>query len=127
MFYENKMNQLSCISKYIFNIPMWYNSDIKIGGQTVLLNVVFEWWYNNWRFFEWKLNYIVKTRFCWKVPPPFIPPMQYNSNICAISKYMSFLSVDRSSLIKRDYSPFLPFYFDSILLKDKVTKSVFDV
>ena len=50
--------------------------------------------------------------------------MQYNSIISAISKYMSFLSIDRSSLI-RDCSPFMPYYFESILLKDKITKYIY--
>ena len=42
-----------------------------------------------------------------------IPPMQYNSIISAISKYMSSLSIDRSSL-NRDYSPFMLDHFVSI-------------
>ena len=53
-----------------------------------------------------------------------IPPMQYNSIISAISKCVSFLSIDRSSL-NRDYSPFMPYYFESILLEDKITKYIY--
>ena len=49
-----------------------------------------------------------------------ILPMQYKSIISAISKYMSFLSIDRSSL-NRDCSLFMTYYFESILLKDKIT------
>ena len=52
-----------------------------------------------------------------------ISPMQYNSIINAVSKNMSFLCIDRSSL-NRHCSPFMPHSFESILLKDKITKYI---
>ena len=50
--------------------------------------------------------------------------MQYYSILNTILKYMSFLSIDRPSL-NRDCSPFMPYYFESILLKDKITKYIY--
>ena len=53
-----------------------------------------------------------------------IPPMHFNSILSAILKHMSFLSIVRPSL-NREYSPFMPYYFESILLKDMITKYIY--
>lgn len=50
--------------------------------------------------------------------------MLYNSVICAISKYLSYLSIDKSTL-KRDCTTFMPFYYESIFFKEKVTKHIY--
>ena len=62
------MNQMLYNTKYIFNIPVWYNYGIKIGGkhefiETLYLNGVTTIGY----FLNEKRNYTVKKRFYGKV------------------------------------------------------------
>ena len=63
-----KMNQRLCNTKYIFNIPVWYNSGITIEGKHVFIETL----YLNGvttigDFLKWKWNYTVKKRFYGKV------------------------------------------------------------
>ena len=118
------MNQRLCNTKQIFNIPVWYNSGIKIGGKRVFIEAL----YLNGAitigdFLNKNGIILLRKDFMERFHLSHIPPMQYNSIISAIIKYMSSLSIDRSSL-NRDYSPFMPYYFESILLKDKITKYI---
>ena len=120
MCFMKKMNQRLCYTKHILNIPAWYNSGIKIGGKYVFNETLY---LNGVTTIGDCLNEngIILSRkdFMERFHLSRIPPMQYNSIISAISKYMSFLSIDRSSL-NRDCCLFMPYYFEPILLKDRV-------
>ena len=90
VFYE-KMNQRLCNTKYVFNIPVWYNSGIKIGGKHVFIETLY---LNGVTTIEDLLNEygIIRSRkdFMERCHLSHIPPMQYSGIISAISKYMSF-------------------------------------
>ena len=86
-----KMNQRLCNIKQIFNIPVWYNSGIKIGGKHVFIETLY---LNGVTAIGDFLNEngIILSRkdFIERFHLSHISPMQYNSIISAISKYMSF-------------------------------------
>ena len=124
-FMKKKMNQKLCNTKYIFIIPVWYTFGIKIGGKHFLIEILYLNRVTTCGDFLNKNGIILSRKdFMERFHLSHIPPMQYNSIISAISKYMSFLSIDRSSL-NRDCSPFMPYYFESLLLKDKITKYIY--
>ena len=115
MCFMKKMNQRLCNTKYIFNIPVWYNSGITIEGKHVFIETLYLNGVTTIGDFL-NGNGIVLSRkdFMERFHLSHIPPMQFKSIISAISKDMSFLSIDtcRSSL-NRDCSPFMPYYFES--------------
>lgn len=57
-------------------------------------------------------NILSRIDFTERLHFPYIPPMLYNSVICAISKYLTSLSIDKSTL-KRDCTTFMPLYYES--------------
>ena len=125
MCFMKKMNQRLCNTKRIFNIPVWYNSGIKIGGKHVFIETLYSNGVTTFGDFL-NENRIILSRkdFMQRFHLFHIPSMQYNSIISEISKYMSFFSINRSSL-NRDCNPFMSYYFESILLKDKITKYIY--
>ena len=90
---------------------MRYHSGIQIGGKHVFID---GWYLNGVAILEtflMKMELNFQDKILLEGSTFLSPPMQYIGIKCN-SKYMSLLSVDRSSL-KRDYSPFMPFYFET--------------
>lgn len=50
--------------------------------------------------------------------------MLYHNVIFAISKYLTYLFIDKSTL-NRDFTTLMPFYHESMFLKENVTKHIY--
>lgn len=122
--YTKKTIKSSLNTKNVFNIPVWYNSNIKIACKYVFIK---DWYVKGVKiigdFLNENGNILSRIDFTERFHFSYIPPMLYNSLICAISKYLTYLSIDKSTL-KRDCTTFMPFYYESIFLKEKVTKHI---
>ena len=115
-----KLNHRLCNTKHIFNIPVWYNTGIKIGEKHVFIETLYSNGVTTFGDFLNENGIILSRKdFMQRFHLFHIPPMRYNSIISANSTYMSFLSIDRSSL-NRDCNPFMSINFEFILLKDKI-------
>lgn len=123
--YTKKTIKSSLNTKNVFNIPVWYNSNIKIACKYVFIK---DWYVKGVKiigdFLNENGNILSRIDFTERFHFSYIPPMLYNSLICAISKYLTYLSIDKSTL-KRDCTTFMPFYYESIFLKEKVTKHIY--
>ena len=96
------------------SIPVWYNSNIKIGNESVF----FKSWYD--KGVKVVQDFLVEDGhfLCYDVFQQMYNLndfciMKYNSVTSAISKYLKLLSIDKTS-IRRLPSPCLPIYFEPI-------------
>lgn len=116
----------------IFNIPVWYNSNLK---KKLYQRLVYEGGENYWRLSKiWYIkgvkifgdclnengNLLSRINFTERFHFLYTPPKLYNSAICALSINLTYLSIDKSSL-KRDSLHLCYFIF---FLKEKVTKYI---
>ena len=91
--FMKKMNKRLWNTKYIFNIPVWNNSGIKIRGKHVFIENFFLNGFTSFGdFFFFNENGIILSRkdFMERFHLPHIPPKQYKSFMSAIRKYTSF-------------------------------------
>lgn len=106
------MIKSSSNTKNVFNIHVWYNSNIKI--KYVFLK---DWYKKGVKiigdFLNENLNVLSRINFTEKFHFSYKPPMLYNSVVSAISKYFTYLSIDKSTL-KRDCTAFMPIYYESV-------------
>ena len=80
--FMKKMNQRLCNTKRIFNIPVWYNYGIKIGGRHVFIETLYLNGITTIGDFLNEIELHCIERFYLS----HMAPMQYNSIISAISK-----------------------------------------
>lgn len=110
--YTKKMIKSSLNTKSVFNIPVWNNPNIKIACKYVFIK---DWYMKGVKiigdFLNENGNILSRIDFTERFHFSYIPPVLYNSVICAISKYLTYLSIDTSTL-KRHCTTFMPFYYE---------------
>ena len=109
-----------------YSIPVWYNSNIKIGNKVVF----FKSWYDKGvkvvqDFLDEDGHFLCYDVFQQLYNLDDFCIMKYNSVTSAISKYLKLLSIDKTS-IRRLPSPCLPIYFEPILIVEKCTKIIYN-
>ena len=114
------------VKNFFCSIPVWYNSNIKVSEKSVFFK---EWYQNGVKnigdFMSNDCVFLSKEVFQQTFNIPYVCVMKYNSMICAISKYLKLMSVDKTNTIK-ECSPYLPFYYVNILLNEKCTKPIYN-
>ena len=110
------------------NIPIWFNSNIKIDKK----DVFFKTWYQKGvktigDFLSADGSCLSKNVFQQNFNLQHVCTMQYNSIISAISRYLKCISVDRSTFTKGLLPTCsLPYYFENIVPNEKCTKIIYN-
>lgn len=101
-----------------FSMPVWYNTNICVGNKTIYVKL---WYEHGVKIVSDFLNndgtFLSQHDFEKQFSLTNICTMQFNSVISAISKFLKTMSVNRSD-VSKDFSPFIPFYFEYILLNE---------
>ena len=69
----------------------------------------------------------IKKNFQQDFNLPYVCALQYNSIISVISKYLKYLAVDRTTLMKGSLpTSSLPYHFETMIQNEKCTKLIYD-
>ncbi|XP_055995578.1 uncharacterized protein LOC130046786 [Ostrea edulis] len=109
------------------SIPVWQNTNMCVGNKDIYVKT----WYQHGvkiigDFLDEDGNFLLLQDFSQKFRLANVCTMQYNSITSTISKFLKTLSVKRSD-VKKNCTPFIPFYFEFILLNDKCSKVLYDM
>lgn len=122
---KNTENEMYAKNNFL-NVPVWFNSNIRINNNSVF----YKKWYQNGvknvgDFLSNEGNFLTKNMFQQKFNISRICIMQYNSIITAISSFLKCMSLNKN-VVESRYGPYLPFYFENILLNEKCTKVIYN-
>ena len=110
-----------------FSMPVWYNTNICVGNKTIYVKL---WYEHGVKIVSDFLNndgtFLSQHDFEKQFSLTNICTMQFYSVISAISKFLKTMSVNRSD-VSKDFSPFIPFYFEYILLNEKCSKVLYQL
>ena len=114
---ENILNKNhDYIKKFISSVPLWYNSLIIPEDHIFFIKT---WYQNGIKLISDFLNdngsFMSYDEFLNNYNLPNVYMMQFNGIISAISKFLKSVSVEKAC-IKKTYYPFIPMYFDTVLL-----------
>ena len=123
--YIKTINNHPDIKDNFLNIPVWYNSNIKVANKTVFIKS----WYEKGikvlqDFFDEDCNLLVFEAFKCTYNLRNICIMQYNSITTAILKYLRFLHVDRT-FVKLLPNPCIPIFFQGVIPFEKCTRNIY--
>lgn len=124
----NMLNkQPGYIKKNIINVPIWHNSCITVANKSFFINVLYQHGVKLvGDFLSANGAFLTYDYFLHMFNLPDIYVMQYNSIISAISKFLKSVFVERVN-IEKNCTPFLPMYFEVILLNEKCTKAIYKI
>ena len=125
--YLKKSQDLPYVKNNFQNIPVWYNSNIKISGKPVFIK---EWYEKGIKivqdFFDSDCNVLTLEKFQRLYNLQGVCVMKYNSIISAMSTYLRSISIDRHS-IKQNINPCMPVFFEPVLLHEKCSKIIYNI
>lgn len=124
--YIKTINNHPTIKNNIVNVPVWYNSNIKVANKTIF----YKSWYKSGvkvvqDFLDEDCNVSGFDVFKRIYNLNDICIMQYNSITTSIFKYLKLLSIDRSS-VKRIPNPCMPVFLQPVLISEKCTKIIYN-
>lgn len=76
-------------------------------------------------FYKMMASFLSKIMFQQRFNISGIYVMQYNSIITAISSFLKCMSLNKN-VVESRCGPYLPFYFENILLNEKCTKVIYN-
>ncbi|XP_056019638.1 uncharacterized protein LOC125668194 [Ostrea edulis] len=105
------------------SIPVWYNSNIRVGMKTLFIK---SWYKKGVRliddFLDDKGNLLSHNLFQHKFDIQ-VCILQYNSVLSAISTHLKLF--ENKGVFNRAFSPYIPLFYKPLILQTKCTKSVY--
>ena len=106
------------------SIPVWYNSNIKVGMKTLFIKS----WYKKGvkiidDFLDERGNILSHSTFQQKFDIQ-VCILQYNSVVSAISTHLKSFGLSKAFL-NRSFTPYVPLYYKPLILHTKCTQSVY--
>lgn len=108
-------------------MPIWFNTNICVGNKPI---IVYNWYEHGIKTIGDFLNedgqFLKQHDFAQNYRLSNVCTMLYNSVINAISSFLRSQSIKRSD-VRKYYYPYIPFYFEYVLLFEKCSKILYNL